>query len=93
MTGSRRDFSKLNRQKQMSKYGHEAVSGGWLAPFTPKRRLSKAELREQLASAMEHDTRINKHLKCACGHGKTINISIAEASGPFRCSGCSRAIL
>ncbi len=83
MTGSRRDFSKLNRQNQISKFGHEAVA---------RRKPSKAELREQLASAAANSATMTKHLKCACGHTNAITISADEMNEQVPCPRCDRRL-
>lgn len=92
MTGSRRDFSKLNRQNQMSKYGHEPVDGGWLAPPALKRRPSKAELREQIAAACSGEITVNKHLACKCGHKTKVRVQLTDSPGPFHCSVCGERL-
>lgn len=92
MTGSRRDFSKLNRQNQISKYGHEAVDGGWLAPAVPRKKPSKAELREQLASAAANSATMTKHLKCACGHTNAITVSADDMNEQVPCPRCDRRL-
>lgn len=84
---ARLDHSKRNASERAARAGTDRINDfslpGGLAP--PRQRPSKAELRTELAEATG---KINRHVRCACGHSAVVALPASWSGRKLRCSRC-----
>ena len=66
---TRRDFSKVRSRQAIADRGHEPIDGGLPLLGVPARpRASKAAMRSLAEDLLSSAVRIQRILRCVCGH-------------------------